>query len=140
MWTPALSRSATSARSSSTRRAASTSTADFVFGAQAFVWGTTSVTIRQRAVPVDLQGRGGEREHRRDVRRPGHRCGARRAARPRARRHGAVLFAFIGSAVFVVLIWGQLAHVSHADEAMRPRRPDDRRYPRTTSLEHRRPP
>jgi hypothetical protein len=35
--TPALSRSATSARSSSTRRAASTSTADFVFGAQAFV-------------------------------------------------------------------------------------------------------
>ena len=25
-------------------------------------------------------------------------------------------FAFAGSAVFVVLIWGQLAHIAHADE------------------------
>src|SRR5690606_15519651 len=29
----------------------------FVFGAHAFVWGTTSVTIRQRVVPTELQGR-----------------------------------------------------------------------------------
>ena len=29
-------------------------------------------------------------------------------------------FAFIGSAIFVVLIWRQLAHVSHADEAEAP--------------------
>ncbi|MST32811.1 MFS transporter, partial [Acidimicrobiaceae bacterium USS-CC1] len=28
-----------------------------VFGAHAFVWGTTSITIRQRAVPAPLQGR-----------------------------------------------------------------------------------
>ena len=26
-------------------------------------------------------------------------------------------FAFVGSAVFVVLIWGQLSHIAHADEA-----------------------
>ena len=25
-------------------------------------------------------------------------------------------FAFVGSAIFVVLIWGQLAHIAHADE------------------------
>ena len=31
----------------------------FVFGAHAFVWGTTSITIRQRAVPVELHGRVG---------------------------------------------------------------------------------
>jgi MFS family permease len=30
-----------------------------VFGAHAFVWGTTSVTVRQRAVPNELQGRVG---------------------------------------------------------------------------------
>ena len=26
-------------------------------------------------------------------------------------------FAFVGSAVFVVLIWGQLRHIAHTDEA-----------------------
>jgi hypothetical protein len=26
-------------------------------------------------------------------------------------------FAFVGSAVFVVLIWGQLAYIAHADES-----------------------
>ena len=31
----------------------------FVFGAHAFIWGTTSVTVRQRAVPMALQGRVG---------------------------------------------------------------------------------
>ena len=29
----------------------------FVFGAHAFVWGTTSTSVRQRAVPTELQGR-----------------------------------------------------------------------------------
>ena len=31
----------------------------FVFGAHAFVWHTTSITVRQRAVPTELQGRVG---------------------------------------------------------------------------------
>ena len=31
----------------------------FVFGAHAFIWGTTSRTVRMRAVPAELQGRVG---------------------------------------------------------------------------------
>ena len=31
----------------------------FVFGAHAFIWGTTSQTVRMRAVPMELQGRVG---------------------------------------------------------------------------------
>ena len=31
----------------------------FVFGAHAFIWGTTSTSVRQRAVPTELQGRVG---------------------------------------------------------------------------------
>jgi hypothetical protein len=31
----------------------------FVFGAHAFVWGTTSNTVRMRAVPTELRGRVG---------------------------------------------------------------------------------
>ncbi|VTR78322.1 MFS transporter [Cellulomonas hominis] len=92
----------------------------FVFGAHAFIWGTTSVTVRQRAVPGALQGRvgsvnmvgvfgglvigsgiGGLLAERWDVTAP-------------------FWFAFAGSAVFVVLIWGQLRHVAHADEAEAP--------------------
>ena len=30
----------------------------FVFGAHAFIWGTTSVTVRQRAVPMRAAGAG----------------------------------------------------------------------------------
>ena len=29
-------------------------------------------------------------------------------------------FAFVGSAVFVVLIWRQLSHIAHADEQAEP--------------------
>ncbi len=32
-------------------------------------------------------------------------------------------FAFAGSAVFVVLIWRQLTHIAHADEAEAPDEP-----------------
>ena len=89
----------------------------FVFGDRAFVWGTTSVTIRQRAVPVDLQGRVGS------VNTVGTYGGLVIGAvlgGVLGRELGVTApfwFAFIGSAVFVVLIWRQLAHVSHADEA-----------------------
>jgi predicted MFS family arabinose efflux permease len=88
-----------------------------VFGAHAFVWFTTSTSVRQRAVPVELQGRvvgvemvgvystivvgsalGGLIAHRWGITAP-------------------FWFAFVGSAVFVVLIWGQLRHIAHADEA-----------------------
>ena len=92
----------------------------FVFGAHAFVWTTTSVTVRQRAVPDVLQGRvgsvnmvgvygglvigsgvGGILAQQLDITAP-------------------FWFAFAGSALFVVLIWRELAHIAHADEADAP--------------------
>lgn len=88
----------------------------FVFGAHAFVWGTTSVTIRQRAVPTALQGRVGS------VNLVGVFGGLVVGAGVGGvlAQHGGVTapfwFAFVGSAVFVVLIWRQLRHVAHADE------------------------
>jgi predicted MFS family arabinose efflux permease len=88
----------------------------FVFGAHAFVWGTTSVTVRQRAVPSRLQGRVGS------VNTLGTYGGLVLGAGiggVLARSWGVTApfwFAFAGSAVFVVLIWGQLAHIAHADE------------------------
>ncbi|HET9690482.1 MAG TPA: MFS transporter [Acidimicrobiales bacterium] len=87
-----------------------------VFGAHAFVWGTTSVTVRQLAVPDELRGRvnainslgvfGGIVV--------GSALGG-----PIATRFGITApfwFAFVGSAVFVVAIWRQLAHVAHDDQ------------------------
>lgn len=92
----------------------------FVFGAHAFVWGTTSTTIRQRAVPLPLQGRVGS------VNLVGVfgglvvgsvlggvLAGAYGLAAP-------FWFAFVGSAIFLFLIWGQLAYISHADESLEP--------------------
>lgn len=87
----------------------------FVFGAHAFVWGTTSMTVRQRAVPMRLQGRvnsvnligsfgglvlgsvvGGSLAEQWGVTAP-------------------FWFAAAGSAVFVVAIWRQLRHIAVAD-------------------------
>ena len=89
----------------------------FVFGAHAFVWGTTSITVRQRAVPSALQGRVGS------VNLVGVFGGlviGSGVGGVLAERWGVTApfwFAFVGSAVFVVLIWRQLAHIAHADEA-----------------------
>jgi predicted MFS family arabinose efflux permease len=85
-----------------------------VFGAHAFVWGTTSTSVRQRAVPTALQGRVSS------VYLIGMQGGL---------VVGGVLggliadawgvtapfwFAFAGSAVLVVLIWRQMPHIAHA--------------------------
>ena len=88
----------------------------FVFGAHAFVWGTLSTSVRQRAVPTRFQGRvqsvymigvnGGIVV--------GSVLGGLIAARWGVT--GPFWFAFVGSALFLVLIWNQLAHVAHADE------------------------
>ncbi|WP_369132260.1 MFS transporter [Modestobacter sp. I12A-02662] len=88
----------------------------FVFGAHAFVWGTTSITVRQRAVPQHLQGRVGS------VNLVGVYGGlvVGSGLGGVLAQHGGVTapfwFAFAGSAVFVVLIWRSLRHVAHADE------------------------
>jgi MFS family permease len=87
----------------------------FAFGAHAFVWGTTSITVRQRAVPQALQGRVGS------VNLVGVFGGlvVGSGIGGVLAQHGGVTapfwFAFAGSAVFVVLIWRSLRHVAHAD-------------------------
>jgi len=88
----------------------------FVFGAHAFVWGTTSVTVRQRAVPLELQGRVGSVN---TVGVFGGLVVGSGLGGILAQRFGVTApfwFAFAGSAVFVVLIWRQLAHIAHDDE------------------------
>lgn len=87
----------------------------FVFGAHAFVWGTTSVTVRQRAVPDRLQGRVGSVN---TVGVFGGLVVGSALGGLLARQFGLTApfwFAFAGSAVFVVLIWGQLTHIAHDD-------------------------
>ena len=86
----------------------------FAFGAHAVVWGTTATTVRQRAVPPSLLGRvtsvylisvfgslslggllGGA---------IGQRWGVT----------GPFWFAFVGSAIILVLLWRSIAHVAQA--------------------------
>lgn len=92
----------------------------FVFGVHAFVWGTTSVTVRQRAVPTPLQGRVGS------VNLVGVFGGlviGSGIGGVLAQRWGVTApfwFAFAGSAVFVVLIWRELRHIAHDDEVPAP--------------------
>jgi predicted MFS family arabinose efflux permease len=88
----------------------------FVFGAHAFVWSTTSTTVRQRAVPTELQGRVS-----------GVYVLAIFGGLVVGSLLGGVLagtfgvtapfwFAFVGSAAFLVLLWRQLTRIAHDDE------------------------
>jgi MFS family permease len=89
----------------------------FVFGAHAFVWGTTSTSIRQREVPTELQGRVASV----------YLLGVQGGIVVGSVVGGAVAgiwgvtgpfwFAFVGSAVLVVALWPQFTHIAHADEA-----------------------
>lgn len=85
----------------------------FVFGAHAFVWGTTSITVRQRAVPTDLQGRVGSVN---TVGVFGGLVVGSGIGGALARSWGVTApfwFAFAGSAIFLGLIWRQLSHIAH---------------------------
>lgn len=87
----------------------------FVFGAHAFVWGTTSISVRQRVVPNELLGRVGS------VNAIGVFGGLVAGAAlggAIAERWGVTgpfWFAFVGSGVFVILIWRQLRHIDYED-------------------------
>jgi predicted MFS family arabinose efflux permease len=84
-----------------------------IFGAHAFIWSTTSVAVRQRAVPPQLQGRVGS------VNTLGVYAGlviGSAVGGTLAARYGVTApfwFAFGGSAVFVVLLWRQLTGIAH---------------------------
>ncbi len=87
----------------------------FVFGAHAFVWGTTSSAIRQRAVPLPLQGRVGS------VNTVGVFGGlviGSVLGGLIGRAFGVAApywFAFLGSALLLLLIWRELRHIAHAE-------------------------
>ena len=89
----------------------------FVFGLHAFVWGTTSGAVRQRAVPLELQGRVGS------VNTVGSFGGlviGSALGGVLAQQLGVTApfwFAFAGSALFLVAIWRELTHIAHADES-----------------------
>lgn len=84
-----------------------------VFGAHAFIWGTTSTVVRQRVVPDELLGRVG---------------GVYRVALVGGLVVGIPLggvlaanfgitapfwFGFVGSAILVMLLWRQFAYIAH---------------------------
>ena len=86
-----------------------------IFGAHAFVWGTTATVVRQRAVPNELLGRVG---------------GVYRVAIVGGIVIGTPLggllastfgitapywFAFVGSALLVVILWREFGHIAHTD-------------------------
>ncbi|NUT42207.1 MAG: MFS transporter [Thermoactinospora sp.] len=88
-----------------------------VFGAHAFIWGATSVTVRQRAVPTELQGRVGSVN---TICVFGGLVVGSLIGGALASHYGVTApfwFAFAGSAVFVVALWRQLLHIAHDDEA-----------------------
>jgi predicted MFS family arabinose efflux permease len=91
-----------------------------VFGAHAFVWGTTSTTVRQRAVPDALMGRV---------------SGIYRVAVFGGMVVGAPIggllassfgitapfwFGFVGSAILVTLLWREFRHIAHDAETEGP--------------------
>lgn len=91
----------------------------FVFGAHAAIWGTTSTTVRQRAVPLEFQGRVAS------VYMMGVMAGivVGSALGGVIADHvgltGPFWFAFAGSAVLVVLIWQQLPKIAHSEVSAR---------------------
>lgn len=89
----------------------------FFFGAYAFVWGTLSQAVRQRAVPTELQGRVGSVYM---VCVMGGMLVGGLLGGLIARQWGLTAswwFAFVGSGITLVLVWRSLAHIAHADEA-----------------------
>src|SRR5580692_11255203 len=90
-----------------------------VFGAHAFIWGTTSTTVRQRAVPAQFQGRVGSV----------YLTGVVGGIVIGSGLGGLIAsvwgitapfwFAFAGSALILAVIWRSLLHIAHSDEDAR---------------------
>lgn len=89
----------------------------FVFGLHAFVWSTTERTVRMRVVPAELQGRVGGLYY---VGLFGGIVAGQALGGVIARIWGITgpfWFGFVGSAVLLALLWRELRHIAHADEA-----------------------
>jgi len=87
-----------------------------VFGAHAFVWGTISATVRQRAVPNELLGRVGGVYR---VALMGGLVVGTPIGGLLARTYGITApfwFGFIGSAALVIVLWREFANIAHAGE------------------------
>ena len=88
----------------------------FFFGAHASIWGTTTTTIRQRAVPTDFQGRVSS------INQLGSYAGLVLGAAlggfiaGRWGVTGPFWFAFVGSVIILALIWRELSHIAHAGD------------------------
>ena len=90
-----------------------------IFGAHAFIWGTTSTSVRQRAVPANFQGRVGSVYLTGMV--GGIVIGSALGGLV-ASAWGVTApfwFAFAGSAIILAVIWRSLLNIAHADEHAR---------------------
>ncbi|KRE94724.1 antibiotic transporter [Nocardioides sp. Soil774] len=90
----------------------------FFFGAYAFVWGTLSQAVRQRAVPSELQGRVGSVYM---ICVMGGMLVGSVLGGALARVGGLTApwwFAFVGAGLTLALVWRSLAHIAHADETV----------------------
>ena len=89
----------------------------FFFGAYAFVWGTLSNAVRQRATPTEFQGRVGSVYM---ICVMGGMLVGSFLGGLIASQWGLTApwwFAFAGAGVTLALVWRQLGHIAHADEA-----------------------
>ena len=86
----------------------------FLFGAHNSIWATTTTTIRQRAVPIEFQGRVSSLNQLGSY--GGLVAGAALGSVIAGRWGvtGPFWFAFVGSAITLVLIWRELAHIAAA--------------------------
>jgi MFS family permease len=103
-----------------------------VFGAHAFIWGTTSTSVRQRAVPAEFQGRVGSVYLTGVV--GGIVIGSAIGGLV-ASAWGVTApfwFAFAGSAIILALIWRSLLQIAHADENLSAEAPSPGRDQRAT--------
>jgi predicted MFS family arabinose efflux permease len=90
-----------------------------IFGAHAFIWGTTSTSVRQRAVPAEFQGRVSSV----------YLTGAIGGIVIGSAIGGVVAsawgvtapfwFSFAGSASILAFVWRSLLHIAHTDENLR---------------------
>jgi len=89
-----------------------------VFGAHEVVWWTTSITIRQRAVPDELMGRVGGIY---TVGLTGGLVIGTPIGGLLAKTFGITApfwFGFIGSALLVIVLWREFRHIAHDDQAV----------------------